>query len=177
MPSNLIGILGIIVILGIAVAFSSNRKAIHLRVVVAAFALQAAIAAFVLYFETGRAVIRGLSTGVLAIISYSKAGIDMVFGPLADINVVGFSFAVNVLPIIIFFAALMSVLYHLRVMEWLVRLVGGALHRIIGTGAIESMNAAANIFVGQTEAPLVVKPYLKGLIYAQFFAVMVSGLA
>jgi CNT family concentrative nucleoside transporter len=177
MPSNLIGILGIIVILIIAVAFSSNRKAIHLRVVIAAFALQAAIAAFVLYFEAGRAAIRGLSTGVLAIISYSKAGIDMVFGPLADTDVIGFSFAVNVLPIIIFFAALMSVLYHLRIMEWLVRLVGGALHKIIGTGAIESMNAAANIFVGQTEAPLVVKPYLKGLTDAQFFAVMVSGLA
>ena len=88
----------------------------------------------------------------------------MVFGPLADVGESSASaFAVNVLPIIIFFAALMSVLYHLRIMEWLVRLVGGALHRIIGTGAIESMNAAANIFVGQTEAPLVVKPYLKGL--------------
>ena len=177
MPSNLIGILGIIVILIIAVAFSSNRKAIHLRVVIAAFALQAAIAAFVLYLEAGRAAIRGLSTGVLAIISYSKAGIDMVFGPLANTDIIGFSFAINVLPIIIFFAALMSVLYHLRIMEWLVRLVGGALHRIIGTGAIESMNSAANIFVGQTEAPLVVKPYLKGLTDAQFFAVMVSGLA
>ena len=177
MPSNLIGILGIIVILGIAVAFSSNRKAIHLRVVAAAFALQAVIAAFVLYFDWGRRAINWLSTGVLAVIGYSKAGIDMVFGPLADTDVVGFSFAINVLPIIIFFAALMSVLYHLRIMEWLVRLVGGALHRIIGTGAIESMNAAANIFVGQTEAPLVVKPYLKGLTDAQFFTVMVSGLA
>ena len=177
MPGNLIGILGIIVILAIAVLFSSNRKAIHLRVVAAAFALQATIAAFVLYFEAGRAAIRGLSTGVLAVINFSKAGIDMVFGPLADTDVVGFSFATNVLPIIIFFAALMSVLYHLRIMEWLVRIVGGALHRIIGTGAIESMNAAANIFVGQTEAPLVVKPYLKSLTDAQFFTVMVSGLA
>jgi CNT family concentrative nucleoside transporter len=177
MPSNLIGILGIIVILGIAVTFSSNRKAIHVRVVAAAFALQAAIAAFVLYFDWGRRAINWLSTGVLAVIRYSKAGIDMVFGPLADTDVVGFSFAINVLPIIIFFAALMSVLYHLRIMEWLVMIVGGALHKIIGTGAIESMNAAANIFVGQTEAPLVVKPYLKGLTDAQFFTVMVSGLA
>jgi len=115
----------------------------------------------VLYFDWGRAAISGLSTGVLAVIGYSKAGIDMVFGPLADSNVIGFSFAVNVLPIIIFFAALMSVLYHLRIMEWIVKIVGGALHKIIGTGAIESMNAAANIFVGQTEAPLVVRPYLK----------------
>ncbi len=177
MPSNLIGILGIIVILIIAFLFSSNRKAIHLRVVGAAFALQAVIAAFVLYFDWGRRAINWLSTGVLAVINYSKAGIDMVFGPLADTEVVGFSFAINVLPIIIFFAALMSVLYHLRVMEWLVMIVGGALHRIIGTGAIESMNAAANIFVGQTEAPLVVKPYLRGLTDPQFFTVMVSGLA
>ncbi len=177
MPANLIGILGIIVILMIAVAFSSNRKGINLRVVGAAFALQAAIAVVVLNIEWGRAAIGALSTGVLAVIGYSKAGIDMVFGPLADTNVIGFSFAVNVLPIIIFFAALMSVLYHLRIMEWIVKIVGGALHKIIGTGAIESMNAAANIFVGQTEAPLVVRPYLKNLTEPQFFAIMVSGLA
>jgi len=177
MPQNLIGIVGIIVILGLAVLFSSNRRAPNLRVVGAAFALQAAIATFVLYFDTGRAAIRGLSTGVLAVISYSKAGIDMVFGPLANTEIIGFSFAINVLPIIIFFAALMSVMYHLRIMEWVVKLVGGALHKIIGTGAIESMNAAANIFVGQTEAPLVVRPYLRNLTEAQFFAVMVSGLA
>ena len=110
--ANYIGIFGIIAILGIAVLFSSDRKAINLRVVGAALALQAAVAAFVLYFEPGIAAIRGLSTGVLAIIGYSKAGIDMVFGPLADTNVIGFSFAINVLPIIIFFAALMSVMYH-----------------------------------------------------------------
>lgn len=174
---NYIGILGIVVILGIAYAFSSDRKAINIRVVGAALALQAVIAAFVLYFDAGRSVINGLSSGVLAIIGYSKAGIDMVFGPLGDVSVIGFSFAVNVLPIIIFFAALMSVLYHLRIMEWIVKIVGGGLRRIIGTGAVESMNAAANIFVGQTEAPLVVRPYLRGLTEPQFFAVMVSGLA
>jgi CNT family concentrative nucleoside transporter len=148
-----------------------------LRVVGSAFALQAAIAAVVLFWSGGQKAIEKLSLGVLAVIRFANAGIDMVFGPLADADIVGFSFAFNVLPIIIFFAALMSVLYHLRIMEWLVRIVGGALHKIIGTGAIESMNAAANIFVGQTEAPLVVKPYLKGLTDAQFFTVMVSGLA
>jgi len=200
---NYIGILGVLVILGIAVAFSSNRKAINLRVVSAAFALQAAIAATVLFWTSGQKAIRALSEGVLAIIGFADDGIKMVFGPLSDIfapmrdvldkeyhivpptpvpgsdtvTEVAFSFAINVLPIIIFFAALMSVLYHLRIMEWLVKIVGGALHRIIGTGAIESMNAAANIFVGQTEAPLVVKPYLRNLTEPQFFAVMVSGLA
>ena len=172
-----IGILGIIVILAIAFAFSSNRKAVNLRIVGAAFALQAVIAAIVLFWDRGRAFIDTLSTGVLAVIGFANAGIDMVFGPLANSDIVGFSFAINVLPIIIFFAALMSVLYHLRIMEWVVRIVGGALHKIIGTGTIESMNAAANIFVGQTEAPLVVKPYLRGLTEPQMFAVMVSGLA
>lgn len=195
---NYIGIVGIAVLLGIAYAFSSNRKAINFRVVGAAFALQAAIAALVLYSSWGQKALAAMSQGVMAVVDFADAGIGFVFGPLANINgtvqqvvdseyVVqrvaaseisqGFSFAINVLPVIIFFAALMSVLYHLRVMEWIVKIVGGALHRIIGTGGIESMNAAANIFVGQTEAPLVVKPYLRGLTEAQFFAVMVSGLA
>ena len=129
---NPIGFAGIAVILGIAFLFSSNRRGINLRVVGAALALQAAIAIFVLYFDAGRGAIDSLSTGVLAIIGYSRAGINMVFGPLADTDKIGFSFAVNVLPIIIFFSALMSVMYHLRIMEWVVKLVGGALHKIIG---------------------------------------------
>ena len=174
---NFIGLAGIAVILGIAVLFSSNRKAIQLRIVGAAFALQVLIATLVLYWDRGRQGIEIASKGIMAVINYSKAGIDFMFGPLADTDVVGFSFAINVLPIIIFFSALMSVLYHLRVMEWIVKLVGGFLHKVIGTGAIESMNAAANIFVGQTEAPLAVRPYLKGLTEAQMFAVMVSGVA
>ena len=175
--SNYIGIVGIVVILAIAFLFSSNRKAINLRIVGAAFALQVVVATIVLYWDKGRAGIEFLSNGVMAVIGFSREGIDMVFGPLADTDVIGFSFAINVLPIIIFFSALMSVLYHLRVMEWIVKLVGGFLHKVIGTGAVESMNAAANIFVGQTEAPLAVRPYLKGLTEAQMFAVMVSGLA
>ena len=175
--SNFIGLAGIIAILAIAFAFSSNRKAINLRIVGAAFALQVVIATIVLYWDGGRSAIAWLSNGVMAVIGFAGAGIDMVFGPLADSEIVGFSFALNVLPIIIFFSALMSVLYHLRVMEFVVKIVGGFLHRVIGTGAVESMNAAANIFVGQTEAPLVVRPYLKGLTEAQMFTVMVSGLA
>ena len=123
--SNLIGLVGIVVILGIAFLFSSNRKAINLRIVGAAFALQVVIATVVLYWEAGRRGIESLSAAVMAVIGFSQAGIDMVFGPLASADVVGFSFAVNVLPIIIFFSALMSVLYHLRVMEWIVKLVGG----------------------------------------------------
>jgi len=174
---DLIGLVGVVVILGIALAFSSNRKAINLRIVGAAFGLQVVVAALVLYWDRGQNAIKAMKDGVMAVIGFSQAGIDMVFGPLADTEVIGFSFAINVLPIIIFFSALMSVLYYLRVMEWIVKIVGGALHKIIGTGAVESMNAAANIFVGQTEAPLAVRPYLKGLTEPQMFAVMVSGLA
>lgn len=176
MSGNFIGLSGIAVLLAIAVLLSSNRRAINLRIVAAAFALQVAVAAFVLYFEWGKRAIEAMSNGVLAIIGYSRAGIEMVFGGLASESV-GFSFAVNVLPVIVFFASLMSVLYHLKIMQWVVKLVGGALRRIIGTGPIESLNAAANIFVGQTEAPLVVRPYLKGLTEPQMFAVMTSGLA
>ncbi|MBT8107742.1 MAG: NupC/NupG family nucleoside CNT transporter [Gammaproteobacteria bacterium] len=175
--SKLIGIVGILVILGIAFAASSNRKAVNLRIVGAAFVLQVLVAVFVLYTSWGSIAIDKMSTGVLAVIGFSRDGIDFVFGGLSNPDTIGFSFAVNVLPIIIFFSALMSVLYHLRIMEWVVKLVGGFLHRVIGTGAVESMNAAANIFVGQTEAPLVVRPYLKGLTEPQMFAVMVSGLA
>lgn len=176
MSGNLIGLAGMAAILAFAVLLSSNRRAINLRVVVAAFALQVAVAAFVLYFDWGKRAILSMSVGVQSIIDYSQAGIAMVFGGLAS-DAVGFSFAVNVLPVIVFFASLMSVLYHLKIMQWVVRLVGGALRRIIGTGPIESLNAAANIFVGQTEAPLVVRPYLKGLTEPQMFAVMTSGLA
>ncbi len=176
MSGNLIGLAGIAVILGAAVLFSGNRKAISFRIVGAAFALQVAIAVFVLYFDWGKLAIEKISGGVQAIIDFSGAGIAMVFGPLANASE-GVIFAVHVLPVIIFFAALMSVLYHLRIMQWIVKLVGGGLRRVIGAGPIESMNAAANIFVGQTEAPLVIRPYLRGLTEPQFFAVMVSGVA
>ena len=177
MQEKLVGLVGVLVILATAIAFSKNRRAIRWRIVGAAFALQIVLAVLVLYLETGRRAIDWMSNGVLAVINFSQAGIQMVFGPLADVEVVGFSMAINVLPIVIFFSSLMAVLYHLRIMEWVVRVLGGALHRIIGTGGVESMNAAANIFVGQTEAPLVVRPYLRGLTDAQMFTVMVSGLA
>ena len=146
--SNYIGILGIVVLLGIAYALSSNRKAINLRVVGAAFALQAAVAAFVLYSEWGRNAIETMSQGVLAIMGYSRAGIDMIFGMLASEDLLGVGvvvFAVHVLPIIIFFAALMAVLYHIHIMQWVVKIVGTALHKVIGTGPVESMLSLIHI--------------------------------
>ena len=177
MSGKLIGLVGIVVILALAVLISSNRKAINLRIVGAAFLLQVAVAALVLYLPAGQQAIDKLSNGVLALIGYSQDGIDMVFGAFADSDAIGFVFAIHVLPIIIFFSALMSVLYHIGIMQLIVKFFGGALRAIIGTGTIESLNAAANMFVGQTEAPLVVRPYLKGLTEPQMFAVMTSGLA
>lgn len=176
MTGNYIGIVGIAAILGIALLLSTNRKAIRLRTVGAAFGLQFAVAAFVLYVDWGKRMIQSISRAVQAVIDYSGAGIDMVFGPLASVSV-GFSFALNVLPIIIFFSALMSVMYHLKIMQVIVKLVGGGLRKVIGTGTVESLNAAANIFVGQTESPLVIRPYLKSVTEPQMFAIMVSGMA
>ena len=176
MSHNLTGLLGIVAILGIAYLLSGNRKAINLRIVGAAFALQAAVAVFVIYSPPGKVVIEKMSGAVQKVMDYSNEGIDFMFGGLSTEPSL-WSFAVHVLPIIIFFSALMSVLYHMKIMQVVVKLIGGGLRWVIGTKAVESLNAAANIFIGQTEAPLVVRPYLKGLTEPQLFAVMVSGLA
>jgi CNT family concentrative nucleoside transporter len=188
MSGNLIGLVGIAAILGIAYLISGNRKAINLRIVGAAFALQVAVAAFVIYLPIGQVVIDGMSNAVLNVMGYSRDGIEFIFRGLArqdgeilaagsDERISIWSFAVNVLPMIIFFSALMSVLYHLQIMQVIVRAVGGAIRWVVGTKAVESLNAAANIFIGQTEAPLVVRPYLRSLTDAQWFALMVSGVA
>ncbi len=171
-----VGLIGVVVIIAIAVIFSRNRRAINLRIVLSAFGLQVAVAFFVLYSSVGQGVIGALSGGVTNILGFANDGIGMVFGQLAG-DSMGTIFAVHVLPIIIFFSALMAVLYHLRVMQMIVAGVGGFLQLIIGTRPVESLNAAANVFVGQTEAPLAVKPYLDRLTGPQLFAIMVSGLA
>ena len=132
MAGTFIGILGIIVILGIAVLFSTNRKAINLRIVGAAFALQVVIAAIVVYSDAGKTLIEKMSAGVQHVMNYSREGIEFVFGGLATDESI-WSFAVNVLPIIIFFSALTTVLYHLRIMQPVVKLIGRGLRFVIGT--------------------------------------------
>lgn len=171
-----IGFAGVAAILVIAIIFSKNRLAINFRIVLSAFALQAAIAYFVLRTPFGVDLIKGLSTGVTTVLSYANEGIGMIFGGLAGDDY-GTVFAIHVLPIIIFFSALMSVLYHMRVMQAIVAGVGGFLNVVIGTRPVESLNAAANVFVGQTEAPLAIKPYLGRITNPQLFAIMTSGLA
>lgn len=169
-------IIGIVLLLLIAFAMSSNRKLINWRTVGGAFLIQAGIGAFILYFEPGIQMLLSLSEFVKNIISYSQQGIDFVFGPVGNQSL-GFIFAFNVLPVIIFFSALITVLYHLGIMSWVIRIIGGFLQWMLKTSRPESMSAAANIFVGQTEAPLVVRPFIPQMSRSELFAIMVGGLA
>ena len=173
----LIGLAGIALILAIAFALSSDRRAIRPRVVGAAFLLQAGIALLVLYVPAGRSIIAGMSRGVANLLGYAQAGTDFIFGPLAKPEIGGASFAIAALPVIIFFASLVSILYYLGIMQFIVRWVGGAIEWVTGVSKVESLCAAANIFVGQSESPLVIRPYLAGLTPPQLFAVMTSGMA
>ena len=167
---------GILVILAIAYAFSAKRKAINFRTVGGAFAIQALIGAFVLYVPFGKDVLLTLSEGVQNILNSGQEGIDFIFGPVGNKSL-GFIFAFNVLPAIVFFSALITVLYHLGIMAWIIRIIGGFLQIVLRTSRPESMSAAANIFVGQTEAPLVVRPFIPKMTQSELFAVMVGGLA
>ena len=169
-----IGIAGILVILALAFLLSSNRRGIRLRVVGSAFALQAGIAVLVLYTPWGRAAIEWMATGVSNLLNYANEGTAFVFGrdnPLAN------TFALGALPVIIFFAALVAILYHLGIMQRIVRWVGGAIGWITGISRVEALGSAANIFVGQSESPLVVRPYLSALPPSQIFTLMVVGMA
>ena len=176
MNSSLLGVVGIVVILAIAVAFSSNRRAIRLRVVGAALALQVFVAWLVLYTGSGRAGIEALASGVDNLLGYAGKGIEFLFGP-SESNPLAHSFALAALPVIIFFASLVAILYYLGVMQRIVRWVGGAIGWVTGISRVESLSAAANIFVGQSESPLVVRPYLATLAPARLFTVMSVGMA
>jgi concentrative nucleoside transporter, CNT family len=172
----LIGVGGIAILLAIAFLLSSNKRAIRPRVVIAAFLLQAAIAFLVLYVPAGKAALQGASNGVSNLLGYAKAGTSFLFGSFAD-DPLGQNFAVQALPTIIFFASLVSILYYLGIMQRLVKWIGGGLELITGISKVESLCAASNIFVGQSESPLVIRPYLAGLTPAQLFTVMASGMA
>ncbi|MEG9499315.1 NupC/NupG family nucleoside CNT transporter [Mannheimia indoligenes] len=174
-----ISIIGIFVLLGIGALLSNNRRAINLRTVFGALAIQIAFAALILYVPAGRDALLATANGVSKVINYGNEGISFLFGNLADPSnsSIGFVFAIKVLPIIIFFSALISLLYYIGVMQWVIKIIGGSLQKLLGTSQAESMSAAANIFVGQTEAPLVVKPYISRMSDSELFAVMVGGTA
>ena len=173
----LMSLAGMALILAIAILLSSNRRAIRFRVVGAAFALQASVAALVLYTSTGKVVLNAASSGVSNLLGYSAKGTQFIFGPLASPEIGGNSFAIAALPVIIFFASLISILYYLGIMQYVIRWIGGGLQKITGISKVESLCAAANIFVGQSESPLVIRPYLAGLKPEQLFCVMTVGMA
>ncbi|MEQ1495074.1 MAG: NupC/NupG family nucleoside CNT transporter [Novosphingobium sp.] len=174
---HLMSLLGITLILAIAFLLSSDRKAIRPRVVGAALALQVGFAALVLYVPWGNRVLQAIAGGVSALLGYAHAGTAFIFGPLATPEIGGNSFAIAALPVIIFFAALISVLYYVGIMQLVIKWVGGALEKITGVSKVESLSAAANIFVGQSESPLVIRPYLAALTPSQLFCLMTVGMA
>ncbi|ULJ59576.1 NupC/NupG family nucleoside CNT transporter [Wielerella bovis] len=176
-------LLGMVALITIAIALSKHRKAINKRTVGVAFAIQFLLGALVLYVPIGRSILETMSNGVSKVLSYGNQGVSFVFGGLVDSKMFelfggnGFIFAFRVLPMIIFFSALISVLYYLGIMAWVVKALGGVLQKALGTSRAESLSAAANVFVGQTEAPLVVKPFIHKMTQSELFAIMTGGLA
>ena len=173
----MISLLGVILLLSVAVGLSSNRSAIRLRTVSLAFALQVTIGFVALFTDWGIAALGAASGYVAVLLSYSRAGMEFMFGGLvAPSESIGFIFAFSVLPVVIFFSSLIAVLYHARIMQWLIRIMGGGL-RASFTPVTRNLSAAANVFVGQAEAPLVARPYIPGMTRSELFAVMVGGMA
>lgn len=178
-----IGIFGMFVLIALALLVSTNRRAINIRTVFCAFILQVGIGALVLYVPAGRAVLGTLTDGMSNVISYGNQGISFIFGGLVSDKMFeifgggGFVFALRVLPVIVFFSSLIAVLYYLGVIQVVIRILGGALQKLLGTSRTESLSATANIFVGQTEAPLIVRPYIASMTQSELFAIMCGGLA
>ena len=174
---------GMAVLIAIAVLLSSNRRAINIRTVAGAFLIQVALGALVLFVPWGRDGLLSVSEGVSKVIAYGNDGVGFLFGGLVSDQMFelfgggGFVFALRVLPMIVFFSSLMAVLYYTGVMQIIIKVIGGFLQKVLGTSKAESMSAAANIFVGQTEAPLVVRPFIKSMTRSELFAVMSGGLA
>ena len=172
------GILGILTMLGFGYLFSTNRRAIRLKTVGWGLGLQFAFAVFVLRAEVGRRLFRSAGDAVNRLLSYSFAGSQFVFGELGKRgSQVGFFFAFQVLPTVIFIAAFFAVLYHYGIMQFIIRLAARVMTRFMGASGAESLNVAASIFMGQTEAPLTIRPFLPDLTRSELMTVMTSGMA
>jgi CNT family concentrative nucleoside transporter len=173
-------LIGVLVILSMAFMWSTNRHAIRVRVIVSGLALQVVLAVLLLSFPAGIELFATLGRGVTALLGFAGAGARFLFGNLADssyASTFGFQFALTVVPIIVFFSSLVSVLYHLGVMQRVVQSMAWVLRRTLGTSPIESLSAAANVLLGQTEAPLLVRHYLPHASMSEIFAIMVGGFA
>jgi CNT family concentrative nucleoside transporter len=171
------GIFGLMVLISIALLFSTNRKAVDLRLVISGIGLQLLFAILVILVPGGREFFEILSSIFVRVISFSLDGAAFIFGPLADPSNLGFIFAFQVLPTIIFFASLMGVLYHLGVMQKVVQGMAWVMLRVLRISGAESLSVAANVFVGQTEAPLVVRPYISRMTESELLTMMIGGMA
>src|SRR3989440_10738088 len=172
------GILGILTMLGLAFAFSTNRRAIRKKTVAWGLGLQIAFAIFVLRVDIGRRVFQKAGDAVNRLLSYSFEGSQFVFGELGKRgSQLGFYFAFQVLPTIIFIAAFFAVLYHFGVMQFIIRQAARVMTRFMGASGVESLNVAASIFMGQTEAPLTIRPYLPNVTRSELMTIMTSGMA
>lgn len=172
------GLFGIVALLSVAWLFSKARRRVNLRIVIGGILLQFAIAALLLKVPVAVYVFEKFAQGVTRVISFADAGTEFIFGKAADAGAPwGFIFAVKVLPVIIFFASLMAVLYHCGIMQRIVAAFAWVMRRTMGVTGAESLSAAANIFVGQTEAPLCIRPYLATMTRSQIMAVMTGGFA
>src|SRR5438876_1862187 len=172
------GILGILTMLGLAFAFSTNRRAIRVKTVAWGLGLQAAFAVFVLKADIGRRVFQKAGDAVNRLLSYAFAGSSFVFGDLGKQGShLGFYFAFQVLPTVIFIAAFFAVLYHYGVMQFIIKQVARVMTSFMGASGAESLNVAASIFMGQTEAPLTIRPFLPDLTRSELMTVMTSGMA
>jgi len=171
------GIFGLAVLISIALGFSSNRKSIDWKLVASGVTLQLFFAVLVILVPGGREFFEVLSRIFVRIISFALDGAAFIFGPLADPSNLGFIFAFQVLPTIIFFAALMAVLYHLGVMQKIVQAMAWVMLKVMRISGAESLSVAANVFVGQTEAPLVVRPYISRMTESELLTMMIGGMA
>jgi len=171
------GLLGLVAILGVAWLFSTDRRAIKPRIVAWGLGLQLLFALLVLETPVGQ-VFQVIGVGVNAMLGYTEAGSEFVFGPMGkSTGGFGVVFAFQVLPIIIFIASFFSILYYLGVMQWIVRGMAIGMQKVMGVSGAESLNVAASIFMGQTEAPLTIKPFLAGLTESELFTIMTAGMA
>ena len=175
---RLTGILGLLTMLGLAYAMSTNRRAIKPKTVAWGLGLQLAFAFFVLRFEAGRRLFEFLGKIVNGLLGFSFAGSEFVFGELGKkLSSYGFYFAFQVLPTIIFIAAFFALLYHLGIMQMIIKIAAWVMTRVMGASGAESLNVAASIFMGQTEAPLTIRPFLDKLTKSELMTVMTSGMA
>src|SRR6202044_2804549 len=172
------GILGLLTMLGLAYAFSTNRRAINKKTVAWGLGLQIVFAIFVLKIELGRVLFQKAGDAVNRLLSYAFVGSQFVFGELGvQHSSMGFFFAFQVLPTVIFIAAFFAVLYHYGIMQFIIKLAARIMTRFMGASGAESLNVAASIFMGQTEAPLTIRPFLPDLTRSELMTVMTSGMA